>query len=68
MKWFINILCLLFIHSTSVHAHMYLNGSQAAATRQIREWQHQYNQYIFETLQLRTSGCTFDKLQFRREW
>lgn len=68
MKSFMNILCLLFIYFTSIHAHPYSNGSQAAASKQIKEWQHQYNRYIFETLKHRTSGCTFDKLQFRREW
>ena len=68
MKSFLSILYLLFIYIDSIHAHQYANGSQAAASKQIKEWQHQYNKYIFETLQHRTSGCTFDKLQFRREW
>lgn len=41
---------------------------QAAAYKQAQDWQKQYNEYIFKELEGRTSGCTKDKLQYRREW
>ena len=42
--------------------------TQAAAYKQAQDWQRQYNEYIFKQLEGRTSGCTKDKLQYRREW
>ena len=52
----------------TVEKHHYGNDSQATAAEQIKEWQHQYNKYIFKELKNRTSGCTFKKLKYRREW
>ena len=42
--------------------------TQAAAYKQAQDWQKQYNEYIFKELEGRTSGCTKEKLQYRREW
>lgn len=44
------------------------NGPEAAAAKKVKDWQRQYNEYILKKLESRTSGCTKDKLQYRREW
>lgn len=59
----IRILFLVSLSLTAVQAYSSQNDTQAAAS-----WQDQYNTYIFETLANRTSGCTYNKLQYRREW
>ena len=61
-------LFLVFAFIALTHGLFYGNHSQAVAVRQIKSWQHQYNRYILKTLKHRTSGCTLDKLQYRREW
>ncbi|KAI4223670.1 MAG: hypothetical protein L6R40_008491 [Gallowayella cf. fulva] len=54
---------------SSIHAHPpHRKDPQAVASKQIKAWQKQYHEYIFKTLENRTSGCTKDKLQYRREW
>lgn len=47
------------------------NGSddlQRRATRQIGSWQLEYNEYTDGVLHNRQSGCTPDKLRYRKEW
>lgn len=44
------------------------NGPEAAAAKKVKDWQRQYNDYIFKKLEGRTSGCTKDKLSYRHEW
>lgn len=67
MKSLTPLLCLFLAYVAGTYAHV-TGDPQAAASKQIKDWQNQYNQYIFKTLANRTSGCTTDKLQFRREW
>ncbi|KAI4088879.1 MAG: hypothetical protein LQ344_005765 [Seirophora lacunosa] len=68
MRSLIRLICLLCICALVVHGHPHTNDTQVAASKQIKKWQHQYNKYIFKTLAKRSSGCTIEKLQFRREW
>ena len=68
MASFVAFIFLMFTCFDFTHSISYSNDSQAAASRQIDKWQHQYNKYIFKSLKHRTSGCTLDKLQYRREW
>ena len=68
MTYFTRLLFLFSLCLLSTSADLYSNVSQAAASRQVGEWQHQYNKYISKELKHRTSGCTLDKLQYRREW
>lgn len=67
MKSIVHFLYLFFVHVLGTCAQV-TGDPQAAASKQIKDWQNQYNQYIFKTLANRTSGCTTDKLQIRREW
>ena len=68
MGSFLKVVFFLSICLAFTHAEFNSSISQAAASRQIKEWQHRYNSYIFKTLKHRTSGCTLDKLQYRQEW
>ncbi|KAI4221139.1 MAG: hypothetical protein LQ349_007919 [Xanthoria aureola] len=68
LNWSVQPLFLFSLSFLAVRADGEVNNTQAAAAKQIRAWQDQYNNYIFEALANRTSGCTYDKLQYRREW
>lgn len=63
--------CLLYaagsiVQATPVHRHA--NASEADATRQINEWQAQYNQYIEAMVKTRQTGCTAENIVERQEW
>ncbi|KAL8992382.1 MAG: hypothetical protein Q9169_007140 [Polycauliona sp. 2 TL-2023] len=62
------LICLLSLSAVAVRAQGSGNQTEAAASKRIQQLQQQYNDYIFETLANRTTGCTYDKLQYRREW
>ncbi|KAL8809453.1 MAG: hypothetical protein Q9200_003400 [Gallowayella weberi] len=63
------LFCLLAACLTAVNAHPpHHKDPQAAASKQIKVWQEEYNRYIFKALENRTTGCTKEKLQYRREW
>lgn len=68
LNWSVQPLFLFSLSFLAVRADGEVNNTQAAAAKQIRAWQDQYNNYIFEALANRISGCTYDKLQYRREW
>ena len=65
---FIKSVLITSICLVIVCAQAHSNDSQAAASQKIKDWQYQYNRYVFDTLKHRESGCTFEKLQYRREW
>ena len=41
---------------------------ETKATKQINEWQAQYEQYIEATVKTRQTGCTADNIVERQEW
>ncbi|KAL8730721.1 MAG: hypothetical protein Q9181_004572, partial [Wetmoreana brouardii] len=59
--------CLLYMAAAVVEAAPQ-NSSEAAASRQIIQWQRQYNRYIGDTIKKRKTGGTKDKIIFRQEW
>lgn len=54
------------VQATPVYRHA--NTSEADATKQINEWQAQYNQYIKATVKTRQTGCTAENILKRQEW
>lgn len=44
------------------------SNPQANASRQITEWQTQYNHYIEATIKTRKTGCTSENIVYRQEW
>ena len=44
------------------------NNSEAVASRQITEWQEQYNEYIEAMVKTHDSGCTSENIVYRQEW
>lgn len=63
--------CLLYAAGSLVQANpVYRNAntSEAAATKQINDWQAQYNKYIEATIKTRQVGCTAENIVKRQEW
>lgn len=63
--------CLLYAAGSLVQAtpvYRYANTTEAQATKQINEWQAQYNQYIEATVKTRQTGCTAENIVKRQEW
>lgn len=63
--------CLLYaagslVQATPVYGHA--DTSEANATKQIDEWQAQYNRYIEATVKTRKTGCTAKNIVKRQEW
>ena len=64
---FISI-CVAKLLSSFVEAAPTAPDPQQAASRQIEKWQRQYNEQILKTVKERKSGCTAEKLIYRKEW
>lgn len=63
--------CLLYAAGSLVQAnpvHRNANTSEVEATKQINEWQAQYNKYIEATIKTRRVGCTPENIVKRQEW
>lgn len=63
--------CLLYAAGSLVEAipaDRYANTSEVHATKQVNEWQAQYNQYIEATIKTRQEGCTAKNIVKRQEW
>lgn len=67
MRLTVPIVCLIYVTRDFINAAPSLD-SEAAASRQIADWQKQYSEYIDATIQTRNSGCTKDNIVYRQEW
>lgn len=68
MKLTILFICLLYTVGNFIEAAPAPDKSEEAASRQINDWQKQYNKYVKATVKTRNSGCTKDNVIYRQEW
>lgn len=68
MRLTIILFCLASIFGLLTNAGPIDDPDEAAASRQIGQWQRQYNQFIEETVKSHHSGCTSENIVYRQEW